>query len=102
MVINLDTYRKTRRVGMSIPFGERVAIARKNQGKTQIQLGGDVNYSQSIVSRQEAGKLPIDPSDAVAYAVALNNKSLLEHYCSECPVAKAFNQMFKSQPNMTA
>ena len=39
MVIDFDRYRQTRSLWLSIPFGERVAIARKDQGLTQEQLG---------------------------------------------------------------
>jgi hypothetical protein len=35
MVIDFDRYRQTRSLGLSIPFGERVAIARKDQGITE-------------------------------------------------------------------
>ena len=38
LVISLDRYRRTRSVGLAIPFGERVANARKDQGLTQDQL----------------------------------------------------------------
>lgn len=46
MVISLDRYRRTRSVGLAIPFGERVANARKDQGLTQDQLGERIGYTQ--------------------------------------------------------
>lgn len=95
MVISLDRYRKTRnvRASIEITLGERVAIARKNQGLTQEELGWKVGYSQSVISRMETGVVEISPQDIVAIARALGNPSLLEHFCSACPVCRAAVEM---------
>ncbi|MGB9903492.1 MAG: helix-turn-helix domain-containing protein [Desulfotomaculales bacterium] len=101
MVIDLDRYRKTRRLSESISFGEWVAIARKNQGLTQEQLGDRIGYSQPVVSRMETGALDIWPDDAAAIAEALNNPDLLEKYCSRCPVCRAMEKLAR-QPKPAA
>ena len=93
MVIDISKDRKTRRVALSIPFGERVAVARKNQGWTQDKLAAFIGYSQSIISRMESGVLEFKPADAAAAARAIGNSQLLEHFCSDCPVATAYRQL---------
>ena len=98
MAIDINKYRKTRRVSLSIPFGEHVANARNDQGVTQEQLGDRVGYSQSIVSRQETGKLEYTPRDAAAVALVLGKRSLLEHYCNNCPASLAYRRMTYSKP----
>ncbi|MCK9327362.1 MAG: helix-turn-helix domain-containing protein [Bacteroidales bacterium] len=98
VVIDLDRYRQTKSVGLSIPFGERVAIARNNQGKTQEQLGEQIGYTQSAMSRLEIGQLRFAPEVAAATAIALNKSSLLTSYCNECPVYQAFNSLEKKRP----
>ena len=91
MVISLDKYRKTRKLQTSIeiPIGERVAIARKNQGMTQEALGARIGYSQSTISRMECGEIEIHPQDIAEIAKALGNPELLESFCSTCPVCHA-------------
>ncbi len=93
MVIDLDRYRKTRRLAESLPFGEWVSIDRKNQGLTQEQLGDRIGYSQSAVSRMETGALEVWPNDAASIAVALNSPGLLEKYCGQCPVCRALEKL---------
>lgn len=102
MVVDLNTYRKTRKVALSIPFGERVATARKNQGVSQERFGEEIGYSQSIISRLETGALEWDPEVAASAAQALNKPSLLEFYCDECPVCKCHNRLRKNQPDKLA
>lgn len=102
MVIDLERYRQTRSVGLSIPFGERVAIARNDQGKTQEQLGEQIGYTQSAMSRLEIGQLKFTPEVAAATALALNKSSLLTSYCNECPVCRAFNSLEKRRPHRPA
>ena len=93
MVIDLDSYRKTRKVALSIPFGERVKIAREDQGKSQEQLGFEVGYSQSILSRLEKGRLEWTPETVAKTALVLNKPVLLEYYCDECPVCICYRKM---------
>jgi len=93
MIIDLDKYRRTRRLAESIPFGEWLMIARKNQGLTQEQLGNRVGCSQPIISRWEIGQLEVGPDDAASIAIALNNPGLLEKYCAQCPVCKALEKL---------
>ncbi|MGB9804087.1 helix-turn-helix domain-containing protein [Desulfofundulus sp.] len=95
MVISLEKYRKTRqlRASVEITIGERVAIARKDQGLTQEELGWRVGYSQSVISRMETGAAEITPGDMAAIAKALGNPALLETYCSTCPVCRAAVEM---------
>ena len=102
MVVDLNTYRKTRKVALSIPFGERVAIARKDRGISQERLGEEIGYSQSIVSRLETGALDWEPEAVVGVAEALGKPSLLEYYCDECPVCKCHNKLRKNQPDKLA
>lgn len=84
MVISLEKYRQTRklRASVEIPLGERIQIARKNQGLTQEELGWKIGYSQSAVSRMETGAVEISPREIAAIAKALGNRELLEYYCS--------------------
>ena len=81
-----------------ISFGERVANARRNQGISQERLGEMMGYSQSIVSRQENGKLVFSPVDAARAARVLNSPGLLEQYCSDCPAAKAYKELNRREP----
>lgn len=85
-----------------ISFGERVANARRNQGISQERLGEMMGYSQSIVSRQETGRLTFSPGDAARVARALNNPRLLEHYCLECPAARTYKKMMLTRPKPAA
>lgn len=101
-VININRFRDTKGKAVSIPFGERVANARKNQGLSQEQLGNATGYSQSIVSRQETGRLTFSPGDAARVARALNNPRLLEHYCLECPAARTYKKMMLTRPKPAA
>lgn len=97
MVIDFDRYRQTRSLGLSIPFGERVAIARKDQGLTQEQLGEHLGYTQQNMSRLEIGKVKFTTATAAAAAIALNKSSILLYYCHECPVCQAFNELGKNK-----
>ena len=97
MVIDFDRYRQTRSLGLSIPFGERVAIARKDQGLTQEQLGEHLGYTQQNMSRLEIGKVKFTTATAAAAAIALNKSNILLYYCNECPVYQAFNELEKNK-----
>jgi transcriptional regulator with XRE-family HTH domain len=103
VVISLDKYRKTRKIQASIeiPIGERVAIARKNQGMTQEALGTRIGYSQSTISRMECGEIEIHPQDIAAIAQALGTPELLESFCSSCPVCRAAAKL-NARPKYTA
>ncbi|MHB8122642.1 MAG: helix-turn-helix domain-containing protein [Desulfuromonadaceae bacterium] len=93
MVVSLDKYRKTRNLELSVTFGERSSIARKNQGMTQEEVAMGMCCDRSVVSKWECGKLPIHPEDVVKLAKTLRAPDLMKHYCSECPVCKAAVQM---------
>jgi len=95
VVVDLARYRKARRLLESISFGEWIAIARKNQGLTQAQLGERVGYSQPVISRMETGVLDIWPDDAASIAVALNNPELLHKYCNQCPVCRTMEKLVR-------
>lgn len=96
MVVDLKTYKKTRKLAVSIPFGEHIALARKNQEKTQIWLATRVGCDQSVVSRWETGALDVQPADAADIAEILNNPALLKHYCTECRVNQAYLKMCRN------
>ena len=95
MIVDISKYRKS---VVTIPFGEQVANARKDQGLSQEQLGNATGYSQSIVSRQETGRLTFSPGDAARVARALNNPRLLERYCLECPAARTWKMLTQPKP----
>ena len=92
MVIDFDRYRQTRSLGLSIPFGERVAIARKDQGLTQEQLGEHLGYTQQNMSRLEIGKVKFTTATAAA-AIALNKSNILLYYCNSIIRCQAFNEL---------
>ncbi len=87
MVVILDKYRQTRDISLSLPIGEEIALARKNQGMSQERLGEAVGYSQSIISRIETGSIDVTPAVMAAIVMALNNLSLRARYCSGCPMS---------------
>ena len=89
MVINLDKYRRTRSVSMSIQFGEWLRIFRENRGMTQEQLAGMVGYNRTVISRWETGVMEVRPHEAAALATSLGSLDLAEHYCVRCPVCAA-------------
>jgi len=95
VAIDITRYRNR---AVTIPFGERVADARNDQGMTQEALGYRIGLSQSIVSRQERGKLSFSPQDAANLAMALHNRRLLDHYCELCPAAAAYRKLAKPRP----
>ena len=80
MVVDLARYRKARRLLESISFGEWIAIARKNQGLTQAQLGERVGYSQPVISRMETGVLDIWPELAFGQLQQRFEKCLVCNY----------------------
>lgn len=93
MVVDLANFRRTKSVKQSIPFGERVAIARKNQGFTQGHVGEKVCCDRSVVSKWETGALRPQPEDVAALSSILHAPDLLTHYCNECPVCAAKREM---------
>lgn len=97
MAIDINKHRH-RKPQIQLPFGMYAANARINQGITQETLGYRVGFSQSIISRQETGRLEYAPRDAAAVAMALGNRRLLERYCDTCPVSKAYQRMSKPRP----
>jgi transcriptional regulator with XRE-family HTH domain len=88
-VIDLNIYRA--RKGLQMPFGQKMALIRKNRGVTQEQLVRlfEMKIDRSVVSKWETGSLWIHPDSVVTVAQALHAPNLLEQYCSECPVACA-------------
>jgi len=100
MVVNLNKYRKTRKVQKSVEIGigEWISITRKNQGLTQDRLGQSVGCSQSVISRWETGEVPIGADDLAAVALALNSPDLLKKYCMQCPVAQAMRDITRPKP----
>lgn len=99
MVVDINRYRQTRNLGLSIPLGERIRNARDNQGMTQLQVGQRVSRDRSEVSRWETGVMEPRPVDMVAIADALHAPDLLVAYCQQCPVARA---CVKGQPKPAA
>lgn len=93
MVVTLDKYKQTRNISLSLPFGEVIALSRKNQGMSLERLGESIGYSQSIVSRMETGGLEIEPDSVASMARALNDPKILDRYCFDCPVSAAKRKM---------
>jgi ribosome-binding protein aMBF1 (putative translation factor) len=54
MVIDFNTYRKEK--SLAIPYGEWVAIARKNQGMTQERLAEKIGCSQWKQGQSRSGQ----------------------------------------------
>lgn len=96
VLINLVERRKAKKGKVSIPFGERVAIARNNQEWSQERLGFEAKCSQSLISRIEAGVIAVEPDLAISIAKALHQPELLESY----PVVQAYLEMqFDPRPS---
>lgn len=95
MVVNLDTYRKTRQLALSIPFGEWLKNFRNNARPkiTQEQLAQMTGYHRAVISRWETGALEIYPHEAANVAKALGERELAEYYCMRCPVANCIRMM---------
>lgn len=89
MVVILDKYRKTHSLELSIPLGERISIARKNQGMSQQEVAEKMACDRSVVSKWETGRLPVQPADLVRLSEFLHAPDLLNHYCECCPVCNA-------------
>lgn len=98
-VYDLRLFRKTGSLELSIPLGERIAIARKNQGMTQEEVAMKVACDRSVVSKWECGKLPVQPADLAKLSEVLHAPDLLGYFCNECPVCKA---VVKMQPKPAA
>lgn len=97
MTYSIELYREHRNAALSIPFGERLANARRDRGLTQDQLGKETGYSQSIISRKERGSLDLTPCDAANLAKALLWPSLLTHYCRDCPATRTYQKMQRKE-----
>lgn len=80
---------KPERSTVNIPFGWRIANARKDAGLTQTELGLRVGVDQGTVSKWENGRLEMSLHDVVAVARATGKYGILEYYCNACPVCKA-------------
>lgn len=103
MVVSLNIYRKTRKVELSIPFGERIAITRQNQGLSQKELGDRAGFSQGEISKMETGHSPIGCEKAISLVNGLPvsqdaKMELMEHFFKGCAVY----QYFSENPNPAA
>jgi transcriptional regulator with XRE-family HTH domain len=95
MVISLEKYRRTRKVALSIQFGEWLRVFRENKGLTQEQLASRVGYNRTVISRWETGAMDIRPHEVAEVALSLESPELAEHYCLRCPVCDAFTKISK-------
>lgn len=69
--------------------GEKISAARKKAGVTLASLSKLIGMSTSGVAKIEAdGIKNNDPETLVKIADALNDLSILVHYCQSCPVRK--------------
>jgi transcriptional regulator with XRE-family HTH domain len=68
MLGNINFYRKK---GLSILIGRQIKEARKKKGISQKELAKTLNYSQTTISKLEAGKIDLTVGNLYALATAL-------------------------------
>ncbi len=99
MVVDLNKYRQTRRLALSVPFAEWLRTFRENAKISQKELAQRTGYSQSVISRWETGAIEVYPHEAAHMAAALSERRLAEYYCHQCPMSAC---MEKIQPKPAA
>lgn len=66
---------------------------RKRAGLKLVEAAELSNYEPGSVSRLENGHRPFTQDSIAVFARALNSLLLLECYCDNCPVSKAYREI---------
>lgn len=81
-------------------LGEKITVARKRKGLTQIDLGAIVGLANASISAYENDGLKGTPdaSTLIRISEALNAPDILIHHCDTCPIRQHI--MLKLFPNL--
>ena len=57
-----------------------------------------VPFSPETIGRHERGEVPVEPADAVNYALGYGSPELLFRYCADCPVGRQTGKTATDRP----